>query len=101
MTTDNKPKVEYHVEVQEKQSVQDLHAPIMREKAEPRDGFEPIPPFFAPLFGVLIFWAGFFFATHYHDFDPNALSEDPPPVAGGAEKELSPVARGEAVFKGN
>lgn len=102
MSSDNKPaSLEYQHEVQEAHNIQELHAPIMREKAEPRDGYEPIPPGLAPLFGILIFWAGFFFAGHYADFNPNVLSEDPPQGAGaGPPKQQTLAEKGEGVFQG-
>ena len=79
MSTNGQPnRLEYEHEVKEDHNLHELHAPIMREKQEPRDGFEPVPPFFAPLFGGLIFWAGFFFALKFYDFKPAVLSEEPP-----------------------
>jgi mono/diheme cytochrome c family protein len=101
MSNDSKPAdLEYHHEVQEHFNIQDLHAPIMREKAEPRDGHEPIPPGFAPLFGGLIFWAGFFFAGHFADFNPGVLSEDPQQGAGaGPPKQLTLAEKGEGIFQ--
>jgi mono/diheme cytochrome c family protein len=101
MSSDKPNATEYQHEVQEPVNIQELHAPIMREQAEPRDGFEPVPSVFVPLFGALIFWAGFFFATHFRDFNPNALSQDPTPVAAeGPEKELTPVEKGAKIFAG-
>ena len=34
-----------------------LHAPIMREQAEPRDGREPVPLWLTVFYGVVVFWA--------------------------------------------
>lgn len=100
MSANSEPKkVEYHHEVEEDHNLHELHAPIMREKAEPRDGFEPVPPFFAPLFGGLIFWAGFFFALKFYDFRPEVLSEEPPQT--GPPKVLTLAEKGEAIFQGS
>jgi mono/diheme cytochrome c family protein len=37
---------------------------LYREHDEPRDGFEPVPVWMAALFGLLIFWAGWYMASH-------------------------------------
>jgi mono/diheme cytochrome c family protein len=100
MSNNGEPKkLEYHHEVREDRDLHELHAPIMREKQEPRDGFEPVPPFFAPLFGGLIFWAGFFFALKFYDFRPDVLSEEPPQT--GPPKVLTLAEKGEAIFQGS
>ncbi len=103
MSSDDKLGVPgYHREIAEPFNIHDLHAPIMREQNEPRDGFEPIPPGFAPFFGLLVFWAGFYFAGHYANFDPSVLSgaEWPPRAGEGADKEPTLAERGGRVFSG-
>jgi mono/diheme cytochrome c family protein len=100
-TQPNSKPPEYQVEVSEQHNIQAMHAPIMREQAEPRDGFEPIPPFLAPLFGALVFWAGFYFAGHYADFSAGTLAQDPSRTgAEGPEKPLTLVEKGAKIFAG-
>jgi len=98
-----KPAGPAHPEVHEDNNVQDLHAPIMREKAEPRDGFEPIPPWLTPIFGILLFWGGWYMAKHSADFRADILSETNQPVgvAAGPKKELSPVEKGAKLYEKN
>ncbi len=38
--------------------VQRMHDTVMREHAEPRDGFEPVPMWVSLIFGGLLFWGG-------------------------------------------
>ena len=85
MSTDNQANVEYPQDVHEAHNVQALHAPIMREQAEPRDGFEPVPFWVAVIFGGLLAWGGYYVGTNSADFrrdDANAPHErrrDPVP----------------------
>ncbi|WP_020473063.1 c-type cytochrome [Zavarzinella formosa] len=48
--------------------VPQMMGPLYREHDEPRDGFEPVPLWMAGVFGLLIFWAGWYFATHSGDY---------------------------------
>lgn len=53
--------------------IERLHAPIMREKLEPREGFQPIP--MTLLFGlfVLLMWGGWYLGEYDADFQPQKL----------------------------
>ncbi len=51
-------------EVTEPYDVTQLHAQIMREKEEPRDGFEPVPIWMTALFGALLFWGGYYMSSY-------------------------------------
>ncbi len=97
MSTEQNPPG-YQVEVQEPFNIHELHAPIMREQAEPRDGFEPIPPYFAPIFGLVIFVAGFIFANKFGEFRADNLSEEPPPDPNAVGKVPTPAERGQRLF---
>jgi mono/diheme cytochrome c family protein len=50
-----------------------LHVPVMREHSEPRDGLEPIPPWFAAMFGALFFFGGYYLALNNGDFRADIL----------------------------
>jgi mono/diheme cytochrome c family protein len=49
-------------------SVQALHDPLMREQAEPRDGFEPVPFWVTVIFGAFLAWGGYYLGTNSADF---------------------------------
>ena len=49
-------------------SVQAMHDVFMREHAEPRDGFEPVPFWVAVVCGALLMWGGFYVGTNSADF---------------------------------
>ena len=49
-------------------SVQAMHDMFMREQAEPRDGFEPVPFWVAVVCGGLLMWGGYYAGTHSADF---------------------------------
>ena len=51
--------------------VQQIHGPIYREKAEPRDGYQPIPMWLLlPMFALLL-WGGWYLGEHSGDFRVN------------------------------
>ncbi|HAV13073.1 MAG TPA: cytochrome C [Opitutae bacterium] len=80
-------------------SMQDVHAQLMREKEEPHEGFSPVPIVLMFLFAALCFWGGVYL-VHYSAkfrwdayspyFDPNA--DKPAPV------EIPLFVRGQKVF---
>jgi mono/diheme cytochrome c family protein len=49
-------------------SVQGLHEAVMREQAEPRDGFEPVPFWVAVVCGGLLAWGGYYIGSYSADF---------------------------------
>jgi mono/diheme cytochrome c family protein len=49
-------------------SVQGLHDAVMREQAEPRDGFEPVPFWVAIVCGALLMWGGYYIGANTADF---------------------------------
>ncbi len=81
-----------------------MHASIMRENAEPSDGFEPIPISLIFLFLALTAWGGWYI-SHYsggwmtHAYDEGALMR--PNRGGGAvaeEAPRDPIELGRVVF---
>jgi mono/diheme cytochrome c family protein len=68
-------------------SVARMHDVLMREQAEPRDGFEPVPFWVAIVCGGLLMWGGYYLGTGTADFrrdvyDRSDLSDlRPPPRA--------------------
>lgn len=58
-------------------TVQGMHGILMREHAEPRDGFEPVPVWVMAVFGALLMWGGYYVGSGSADFrrDVNDGSE--------------------------
>ncbi len=57
-------------------SLQDVHAQLMREKEEPTEGFSPIPIYLLFVFCALTFWAGIYFEANSGHFKWYAYSTD-------------------------
>ncbi len=84
--------------------VVDLHAAVLREKAEPVEGREPLNLWLVVFIGGLVFWAGSYL-THYSggfradEFSETQINPVPPPVAGGggAEDPVTKQARAGAI----
>lgn len=49
-------------------TVQRMQDILMREQAEPRDGFEPVPFWVAVVCGGLLMWGGYYLGTNTADF---------------------------------
>ena len=61
--------------------VQQLHAPVIREHNEPRDGLEPIPVWMGMAFGALLFWGGMYMSSNAGDYRGDVLDRyNPKPV---------------------
>jgi len=64
-----------HSDSEERHNVQELHAPILREQAEPRDGFEPIPSWLTLVFAAIVFWGGYYLASYNGGFRSSVYDE--------------------------
>jgi len=81
--------------------VQELHGPILRERIDPREGYEPVPMWFTALCGALVFWAGWYMSEYGGGGQPNVLEADPKarfPGGGGEAKQIDPAALGKKLF---
>ena len=82
--------------------VTEIHEPILREQAEPRDGYEPLPNWAIALAGALLFWGGYYMQRYSGDFRSTILTDDPamsnPAVAALPPPELSPFDLGKKLF---
>ena len=88
-----------HIDKNDEHDVAGLHAPIIRERSEPKDGYEPIPSWLAGIFGVIVFWAGFYTANYSGNFSLDRLDGDFRPMGQPVEKKaLDPVALGGRLF---
>lgn len=52
------------------ESIQSVHAILMREKPEPAEGYSPIPIFLLFLFSGLVFWGGLYIEKYSGKFNP-------------------------------
>ena len=81
-----------------------LHAPIMREQAEPRDGREPVPLWLTVFYGAIVFWAGYYLASYNGGFRPDIYDENRPrfgQVVDAAEAKPTPDVQGKRLFTVN
>jgi mono/diheme cytochrome c family protein len=59
----------------ERVDVREIHAAIMRERAEPREGREPTPLWLIALMGAVLFWSGFYLQRYAGGFKPLVFDE--------------------------
>lgn len=57
-------------------TVQEMHDIFMREQAEPRDGFEPVPMWVIAIFGGLLMWGGYYIGANSADFRRDVFDTD-------------------------
>lgn len=53
-----------------------LHDPIQREKARPRDGFQPVPMFLIFTFFTLLMWGGWYIGEYDGGWRPDVLTPE-------------------------
>ncbi|WP_404420914.1 c-type cytochrome [Nibricoccus sp. IMCC34717] len=96
----NNPKVEQAGASDE--SIQQVHAILLREKAEPAEGYTPMPLFILGFISAAIFIVSIYFVHHRAGFDPLAYDErfDPAKMtkAGGAGAAVDPLVAGKKLF---
>ena len=85
----------------EQHDVQDLHGPILRERIDPEEGYEPVPMWFTALCGVLVFWAGWYMSEFGGGGNPDVLDARPQaryPGGGGEKGPIDPMVIGKKLF---
>jgi mono/diheme cytochrome c family protein len=85
----------------EEVDIQQMHAPILREQNEPREGFEPIQPAWTIVFGLIVFVSGYYLATYNGDFRGDVFNENR--AEGTASQQPKPVDQavlGQRLFAG-
>ncbi len=82
-----------------------MHSPIMREQQDPRDGYEPVPLWLITIFGLLIFWGGWYLATYSGGWRGDVFDDHPAALYSGQSaapaKPVDPVELGKRIFLGN
>ena len=78
MSSPNTPQEEPFNESQPENDVNivNIHASILREREEPRDGYEPIPLWLITVFFAVIFWAGIYLAYNSGGFSNNVFNPE-------------------------
>jgi len=82
-----------------------VHGSILRERKEPKDGYEPVPLWLLTLFFAIVFWAGLYLAYYSGDFRADVFNPTRAAAAGaGAAQVAGPVdprVTGKRVFTQN
>lgn len=84
-------------------SVQAMHGILMREHAEPRDGFEPVPFWVMVVFGALLMWGGYYLGSASGDFRRDVYDTDErafPGLPGGLPPDPEPTTVAELMALG-
>lgn len=88
----------------EQVNVAAMHEQIARELDEPSDGFEPVSIWLVAVFGIILFWSGWYLSTYSGGWRSDILNEDPSArMTGnaGPPKPLDPLKIGEGLFIAN
>jgi mono/diheme cytochrome c family protein len=107
-SSENRPR--QGMDYGETQDVHDTHAAIIREKAEPRIGREPLSLWLIAIYGLAVFFGGAYLGRYAGNFSGDGLDYlgGAPRVstkAGGAATEqaaeLTPAEKGKKIFSAN
>jgi mono/diheme cytochrome c family protein len=106
MTDPQKPgsdELQAHLEG-EGLNVRDVHGAILREKDDPRDGYEPIPLWLVSGFMALVFWGGAYLAFNSGGFQSDVFNPTQVSWTGGgavAKGPPDPMVVGKRLFTAN
>jgi mono/diheme cytochrome c family protein len=85
-------------------NVRDVHGAILREKDDPRDGYEPIPLWRVSFFMALVFWGGAYLAFNSGGFESTVFNPSQVSWTGGgavAKGPPDPRVVGKRLFTAN
>jgi len=71
-------------------NVRDVHGAILREKDDPRDGYEPIPLWLVSFFMALVFWGGAYLAFNSGGFESTVFNPSQVSWSGGGAVAKGP-----------
>lgn len=83
------------------ESIQRVHAQLLREKAEPVEGYAPLPLMLLGVLSALVFFAAIYLERFSGHFDPMVYNETATGGASTAPAVVDPVARGKSLFSAN
>jgi len=103
MSREPAPYERGHVEPGPDIDVRGMHDAIMREKAEPRDGHEPIPLWLIFVYFGIIAWIGVYLGLYNAGFDPDRYDHRPRRAEAAAadapqEVVLEPLVLGKRLY---
>ena len=88
------------------ESIQQVHAILLREKAEPSEGFSPMPLFLLGIISAMILVCAIYVVHYRGDFDPlvydHRYDAEAAKAAASAPKELTPeqiLAKGKQAYQ--
>lgn len=83
------------------ESIQTVHAQLLREKAEPVEGYAPLPLMLLGVLSALIFFAAIYLERFSGRFDGMVYDESARGVATAGPVQVDPVARGRSLYMAN
>jgi mono/diheme cytochrome c family protein len=83
------------------ESIQAVHAQLLREKAEPVEGYAPLPLMLLGILSALIFFAAIYLERFSAHFDPMVYNETARGGADAAPAVVDPIARGKSLYIAN
>lgn len=99
------PEEKKETELSSGVDVAQIHGSILRENAEPRDGYEPVPLWLVSVFFAIIFWAGLYLAYNSGGFDAKVFNPQLVSWTGGGAQAPTgppdPKTFGKRVFTQN
>jgi len=101
MTDDGRKSAQLEQGTVSDESIQRVHAQLLREKAEPVEGFAPLPLLLLGVLSALVFFAAIYLERFSGHFDPMVYNENARGGADTAPVVVSPVARGKSLFVAN
>lgn len=101
MSTDKKSSPNLEQGKASDESIQRVHAQLLREKAEPVEGYAPLPLMLLGVLSALVFFAAIYLERFSGHFDPMVYNESARGVATAAPVIIDPIARGKRLFAAN
>jgi len=83
------------------ESIQAVHAQLLREKAEPVEGYAPLPLLLLGVLAALVFFAAIYLERFSGHFEPLVYNESARGATTSGPVQIDPVARGKSLFIAN
>ncbi|MCL5096886.1 MAG: cytochrome c [Candidatus Omnitrophica bacterium] len=100
-STENSSDINHLKDQDEHTNVSSLHAAILREHAEPKEGREPLSVWLVAFMGALLFWGGFYLQRYSGGYKPLVYDENSfgtSPVQAGPAPPVDLYAEGKRIF---